>query len=563
MSARCALSLVLLLASVFSQFHALAQENNVIRGEDKPEVSTKQILPDRGYTIDQVAADSTEFVDAINFQNSFPDVFWVRFKIVNNSTAFQRYYAVSNTDIKNEIYTYDEVARKWESASIAIAAPERWRGAVIPFPPAAATTVYMKVDVSALDQPFLATNSLYLTKESVWFKKANLFFVIWICTLLILGFLILYNFYVYALFRDITYIYYLMMLVGSFFYATGFLGYSGTILPWDLLVTANRPGGSSFGFYDVELFFLNCGVILITFGFAHFTRHYLNARELAPVWDKLIKYFALFFLLMDAGINISTIVGFPVHMYSTDYLNLATIVAMLLNLIVPFMVRKKARKQSNYFLIANMIPISLIGFLAVFFIIRPNLGSSPLWIFIIPSITISIHGFALAVALVFRMKLIREENENQKQLLGLKQVENEKLAKKLELHQREVASATLHVYHKNALLKELQAQINKLNGTVKSELKPLGSTITKGIDLDSDWEKFKLHFESVNPDFFEQLKSMNIQLTPNEQRLCAYISLNLSVKEIATLMNIDPASVRKAKTRLKKKIPQLETQISG
>ena len=80
------------------------------------------------------------------------------------------------------------------------------------------------------------------------------------------------------------------------------------------------------------------------------------------------------------------------------------------------------------------------------------------------------------------------------------------------------------------------------------------STLQDNLHLDTDWNKFRIHFEQVHPNFFEELQSKYPTLTQNEQRLCAYFHINLSTKEIATLLNIDPASVRRAKTRLVKKM---------
>jgi DNA-binding CsgD family transcriptional regulator len=74
------------------------------------------------------------------------------------------------------------------------------------------------------------------------------------------------------------------------------------------------------------------------------------------------------------------------------------------------------------------------------------------------------------------------------------------------------------------------------------------------LHLDEDWTKFKLHFEKVHPHFFEEMQAKYPTLTKNELRLLSYFHINLTTKEIATLLNIDPASVRRAKTRLFKKM---------
>lgn len=60
--------------------------------------------------------------------------------------------------------------------------------------------------------------------------------------------------------------------------------------------------------------------------------------------------------------------------------------------------------------------------------------------------------------------------------------------------------------------------------------------------------------------FQEDLQKRYPNLTAYDLRLCTYLKTSLSTKEIATLLNITPDSVKKAKHRLRKKIsadPQL------
>ena len=51
------------------------------------------------------------------------------------------------------------------------------------------------------------------------------------------------------------------------------------------------------------------------------------------------------------------------------------------------------------------------------------------------------------------------------------------------------------------------------------------------------WDVFKTYFEQTHPDFFKTLYTLHPDLSPNEVRMCAYIMLNLTTKEIAGLTN--------------------------
>ncbi len=70
----------------------------------------------------------------------------------------------------------------------------------------------------------------------------------------------------------------------------------------------------------------------------------------------------------------------------------------------------------------------------------------------------------------------------------------------------------------------------------------------------NDWSAFEHYFEKVHKDFFKNIKSDYPDISINELNLCALIKLNLRSKDIAQIMGISPASVRKAQNRLSKKL---------
>ncbi|MES2486014.1 MAG: tetratricopeptide repeat protein [Bacteroidota bacterium] len=138
--------------------------------------------------------------------------------------------------------------------------------------------------------------------------------------------------------------------------------------------------------------------------------------------------------------------------------------------------------------------------------------------------------------------------------------EKEKLQEKLDFNRRELASATLYLYQKNELLSGLKEDIDALvQGQISSgQISKIKGIIQQNLYMDADWDKFKIHFEQVHPDFFKDLNEKHPTLTAYEVRLCAYLHIKLSTKEIAGLLNITPASVNKAKVRLNKKLNKAE-----
>jgi len=63
-----------------------------------------------------------------------------------------------------------------------------------------------------------------------------------------------------------------------------------------------------------------------------------------------------------------------------------------------------------------------------------------------------------------------------------------------------------------------------------------------------------MHIEQVYEELFKKLKESYPGLTPRELSLCAYLRMNISSKEIATLMNISARGVEISRYRIRKKL---------
>lgn len=118
---------------------------------------------------------------------------------------------------------------------------------------------------------------------------------------------------------------------------------------------------------------------------------------------------------------------------------------------------------------------------------------------------------------------------------------------------RELSMITVQVIQKNQLFNDLQKQLKEGIQDQKA-LKTALKTIQDNVRLDNSWEKFKLHFEQVHPHFFERLKTLCSKLSAYELRLCAYLRMNLSGKDIVQILNISNRGVETACYRIKKKL---------
>jgi DNA-binding CsgD family transcriptional regulator len=79
-------------------------------------------------------------------------------------------------------------------------------------------------------------------------------------------------------------------------------------------------------------------------------------------------------------------------------------------------------------------------------------------------------------------------------------------------------------------------------------------SIDNNINNEDDWNFFEEAFNNADKDFLKKIKDIHPKLTPNDLRLCAYLRLNLSSKEIASLLNISSKSVEIKRYRLRKRM---------
>lgn len=117
------------------------------------------------------------------------------------------------------------------------------------------------------------------------------------------------------------------------------------------------------------------------------------------------------------------------------------------------------------------------------------------------------------------------------------------------LTQVNVKDTIAAVLHKLLIIKRNFSSVGK-ESVVIGEME----TLLNSLNNSKDWEAFQLYFEQVNDSFLESLTSIYPSLTPGEKRLCALISLNLTTKEIASLINRTVRGIETAKFRLRKKM---------
>jgi len=153
----------------------------------------------------------------------------------------------------------------------------------------------------------------------------------------------------------------------------------------------------------------------------------------------------------------------------------------------------------------------------------------------------------------------RHQQENllsEKEILDLK---NEKLHADMVYRNKELANQTMSLIEKNRFLKRINDDLQNIedfiiNKTAKNKIHSLKRQISKEIDVKQQNKIFEAYFDEANEKLFKQLKDRFPDLTPYDLRLCAFIRMNISTKEIAAILNISYRGAEVSRYRLRKKM---------
>lgn len=136
--------------------------------------------------------------------------------------------------------------------------------------------------------------------------------------------------------------------------------------------------------------------------------------------------------------------------------------------------------------------------------------------------------------------------------------EKSKVETDLNEKNRELAIYSLQMVQQQetneAIIRKFESRFNGYSSEVRREVSSIIQDLERESASKTIWEEFEHRFIAVNPEFYQKVLQLFPDLTQNERRLCAFLKLNLSTKEISSITGQTPHSINVARTRLRKKI---------
>ncbi|MCD7970311.1 MAG: hypothetical protein LUF87_08155 [Alistipes sp.] len=177
--------------------------------------------------------------------------------------------------------------------------------------------------------------------------------------------------------------------------------------------------------------------------------------------------------------------------------------------------------------------------------------------------------FVLAFVVLWKTEQARLRKRHIKRMQKLEKEyllrQNEQLKTQVHERERDLMNVTYATITKNKVLSKIKSELDaaQQSGTkVPARLyNKLNDLVDNGANAEEDWKLFVLHFEQNHSGFFSDIKSIYPNLSAGDLKLCACLRLNLSTKDIASLLCISVRGVEIGRYRLRKKL-DLETHVN-
>ncbi len=164
-----------------------------------------------------------------------------------------------------------------------------------------------------------------------------------------------------------------------------------------------------------------------------------------------------------------------------------------------------------------------------------------------------ISGVILIALILILFLLLKLEKQKKKQ----SELEKANLDEKLDFQNKEMTTNVMYLNKMNEQVVQIAEKLRNLQieeGTHNAKIiRSIINELQQGTGSDS-MKEFEIRFQKVHKDFYKNLLEKCPDLTPNDLKLCAFLRLNMSTKDISSLTYQSENSLMVARTRLRQKL---------
>ena len=278
-------------------------------------------------------------------------------------------------------------------------------------------------------------------------------------------------------------------------------------------------------------------------------------NEALPVWREFIRKVAII-------VTIFCLIICSIMLFDYYYAVLVNDFYSLLNgvfIVTIFIILYRRVSKAIKIIIAGTFIMVICGIIAIVLDFSKAISSNVVLYQI--GVFIELILFSVAVIHIYnKERLDNMEVQLIKCRLEVNQVkkdlENRNLTEKLAMKNRDLVSKEIIISREKAIIDEAAKHLLNLNGK-GIENSPGIKRIIKRLQVNGNndnWKEFELHFRKIHPRFYSILIKEHPSLTRNDIKLCAFIKLNLSTKQIAEINGKSQNTIDVARYRLRKKL---------
>ncbi len=167
-------------------------------------------------------------------------------------------------------------------------------------------------------------------------------------------------------------------------------------------------------------------------------------------------------------------------------------------------------------------------------------------------IYLSIIGASISGLLLFLLLYVRQKDKHKQSRL-----KEQNLANELEFKNKELTTNVMYLLKKNEFITEISNKLKVVDRNTNIEQPKVIVDVINELDKNTSkevWTEFETRFQEIYSDFYKRLNDRFPGLTPNELKLCAFLKLNMSTKEISSITYQSAETLKKARFRLRKKL---------
>ncbi|MBI9069934.1 MAG: hypothetical protein JEZ09_21775, partial [Salinivirgaceae bacterium] len=282
--------------------------------------------------------------------------------------------------------------------------------------------------------------------------------------------------------------------------------------------------------------------------------HELLKLEDVNIWRKYLLNYIFFISLFLTGIFILSLFKFGVAMKYSDFYTILNISVIVFSFSVLY---SKVKRTIKIILAGSLVTV--MGALVTILLSFINIYINNLIYFEV-GIFIELLLFTIAINYTYSQEIIeRQVGDNKNLILKLETIKKEKenllLKRSIEDYARELTTKSFIIQEKETLLSNIICQLSEINKANNSEynMKQITDSLRHNL-TNTPWSEVEMHFNKVHPNFYSSLNQICSTITSNERKLCAFLKLNLTTKEIAILTGKSVNTIDVARSRFRKKI---------